>query len=149
MIVVKRRWLLGALLGVWPCAGLLLYSGAAPAAAESERSLLLISLDGLRPDYVLKADEHGLKIPNLRRLLREGAHASGVRGVLPTVTYASHTTLLTGVWPAKHHIYSNLTFDPLSKNMEGWYWYSEDIAAPTIWEVAAKAGVTVGSVDGP
>jgi predicted AlkP superfamily pyrophosphatase or phosphodiesterase len=109
----------------------------------------MISLDGLRPDYVLKADEHGLKIPNLRRILREGAHASGVRGVLPTVTYSSHTTLITGVWPARHHIYSNVVFDPLGKNMEGWYWYSEDIAVPTIWEVAAKSGVPVGSVGWP
>jgi predicted AlkP superfamily pyrophosphatase or phosphodiesterase len=85
----------------------------------------------------------------LRRILHDGAHASGVRGVLPTVTYASHTTLLTGVWPARHHIYSNVVFDPLGKNMEGWYWYSEDIAVPTIWEVAAKSGVPVGSVGWP
>lgn len=148
-MVQSRRWFLVSLLAVWPCAGLLLYGGAAPAAPPSERSFLLISLDGLRPDYVTKADEHGLKIPNLRRILREGAHASGVRGVLPTVTYPSHTTILTGVWPAKHHIYSNLTFDPLGLNMGGWYWYSEDIAVPTIWEVAAKAGVPVGSVGWP
>jgi len=147
--VAKRRWFLFCLLAVGPLAGLVLRSGAAAAAPAPERSLLLISLDGLRPDYVLKADEHGLKIPNLRRILRDGAHASGVRGVLPTVTYASHTTILTGVWPDKHHIYSNLTFDPLGKNMEGWYWYAEDIAVPTIWEVAAKAGVPVGSVGWP
>src|SRR5205807_7599202 len=90
------------------------------------RALLLISIDGLRPDYVLKAGEHGLKIPRLRRILQEGAHATGVRGVLPTVTYPSHTTLLTGVWPAKHGIYSNLTFDPLGNNLNGWNWYSQD-----------------------
>jgi predicted AlkP superfamily pyrophosphatase or phosphodiesterase len=113
------------------------------------RALLLISIDGLRPDYVLQADEHCLKIPHLRGILREGAHASGVRGVLPTVTYPSHTTIVTGVWPAKHGIYSNLTFDPLGKNFEGWYWYSEDIAVPTLWEAAAKAGLTVGSVSWP
>jgi len=149
VIGANRRWLLVCLLAVGPLAGLILHSGAAAAAPQSERSLLLISLDGLRPDYVLKADEHGLKIPNLRRILREGAHASGVRGVLPTVTYASHTTIVTGVWPVKHDIYSNLTFDPLGKNMEGWYWYAEDIAVPTIWEAAAKAGVLVGSVGWP
>ena len=51
----------------------------------------------MRPDYVLKADEHGLKVPHLRRILKDGAHATGVRGVLPTVTYPSHTTILTGV----------------------------------------------------
>ena len=113
------------------------------------RSVLLISIDGLRPDYVFQADAHGLKIPHLRRILRDGAHASGVRGALPTVTYPNHTTLVTGVWPAKHGIYSNLTFDPLGKNFEGWYWYSEDIAVPTLWEAAAKAGLTVGSVSWP
>jgi predicted AlkP superfamily pyrophosphatase or phosphodiesterase len=115
----------------------------------SGRALLLISIDGLRPDYVLQADAHGLKIPHLRGLLREGAHASGVRGVLPTVTYPSHTTIVTGVWPAKHGIYSNHTFDPLGRNFEGWYWYSEDIAVPTLWEAAAKVGLTVGSVSWP
>ena len=92
--------------------------------------LAFISLDGLRPDYVLQADAHGLKIPHLRRILREGAHASGARGVLPTVTYPSHTTIVTGVWPAKHGIYTNTTFDPLGMNFEGWYWYSEDITVP-------------------
>ncbi|MGO9275907.1 MAG: alkaline phosphatase family protein [Terriglobia bacterium] len=115
----------------------------------SGHALLLISIDGLRPDYVLQADAHGLKIPHLRRILRDGVHATGVRGVLPTVTYPSHTTIATGVWPARHGIYSNQTFDPLGKNFEGWYWYSEDIAVPTLWEAAAKAGLTVGNVSWP
>ena len=115
----------------------------------AERALLLISIDGLRPDYVLQADAHGLKIPHLRAILRDGAHASGVRAVLPTVTYPDHTTIVTGVWPVKHGIYSNQTFDPLGKNFEGWYWYSEDIQVPTLWEAAAKAGLTVGSVSWP
>jgi predicted AlkP superfamily pyrophosphatase or phosphodiesterase len=115
----------------------------------SAQSLLLISIDGMRPDYVLKADEHGLKIPHLRRLLKDGAHATGVRGVLPTVTYPSHTTILTGVWPVKHHIYSNVVFDPLDRNLAGWMWYAEDIAVPTLWQAASKAGLVVGSVSWP
>jgi len=53
----------------------------------------------MRPDYVFKADRYRLKIPHLRRLLSDGAHALGVRGVVATVTYPSHTTILTGVWP--------------------------------------------------
>src|SRR4029077_9449114 len=96
----------------------------------SQNALLLISLDGMHPDYVLKANEHGLKIPHLRRVLADGVHATGVRGVLPTVTYPSHTTILTGVWPSKHGIYSNLVTDPFSKNLDGWYWYAEDIHVP-------------------
>src|SRR5690242_7478270 len=92
---------------------------ATPARPQS--ALLVISLDGMRPDYVTGADRHNLKIPHLRRLLAEGAHATGVRGVLPTVTYPSHTTILTGVWPMKHGIYSNVVTDPPGKNLDGWY----------------------------
>src|SRR5579871_5384942 len=126
---------------------LLVASQCLPALSQS--ALLVISLDGMRPDYVLKADEHGLKIPHLRKLLADGAHASGVKGVLPTVTYPSHTTMLTGVWPNRHGIYSNVVTDPLGKNLDGWYWYAEDIRVPTLWEVAARAGFKVGSVSWP
>src|ERR1700722_9229797 len=119
-----------------------------PLVAQSHNALVVISIDGMRPDYVLKADEHGLKIPHLRRLMKDGAYATGVRGVLPTVTYPSHTTILTGVWPVKHHIYSNVVFDPLDLNLAGWMWYSEDIAAPPLWH-ASKAGRIVGSVSWP
>jgi predicted AlkP superfamily pyrophosphatase or phosphodiesterase len=115
----------------------------------SAQTLVVISIDGMRPDYVLKADEHGLKIPHLRRIMNAGAYATGVRGVLPTVTYPSHTTILTGVYPAKHHIYSNVVFDPLNLNMAGWMWYSEDIAVPTLWDAASKAGMVTGSVSWP
>jgi predicted AlkP superfamily pyrophosphatase or phosphodiesterase len=100
----------------------------APASQGQEQTpptlLLMISIDGLRPDYVTAADAHGVKIPHLRRFLKEGAYAEGVQGVVPTVTYPSHTTLVTGVWPVKHGILANTTFDPLRKNQEGWYWYS-------------------------
>jgi len=124
-------------------------SGPMAAHRAGQRALLLISIDGMRPDYVSAEGAHGLKIPNLRRIFAEGAHASGVRGVLPTVTYPSHTTILTGVWPAKHGIFNNLTFDPTGTNFEGWYWYSEEIQSLTLWEAAAKAGYRVGSVSWP
>ncbi len=119
------------------------------AQTPPDRALLVISIDGMRPDYVSAANQHGLKIPNLRRIHETGAHARGVRGVLPTVTYPSHTTIMTGVWPARHGIFANETFDPLGKNQNGWYWYSEDIRVPTLWEAAAKAGYVVGSVSWP
>ncbi len=111
--------------------------------------LVVISIDGLRPDYITAADAHGAKVPNLRRLLKEGTYAEGVEGVVPTVTYPSHTTLVTGVWPAKHGIFANTTFDPLQNNYQGWYWYAEDIRVPTLWDAAAKAGRTTASVQWP
>src|SRR5262245_19396585 len=111
--------------------------------------VVMISIDGLKPDYVLDADKHGLKIPHLRRFLKEGAFATGVRGVVPTVTYPSHTTLVTGVSPSRHGILANTPFDPYGKNWGGWYWYAEDIRVPTLWDAAAAAGLTSASVDWP
>ena len=131
--------------------------GVSMTAAAQQPSLkparqplvLLISIDGLKPEAVLQADAHHLKVPNLRRMVADGVYADGVIGVLPTLTYPSHTTLLTGVSPAVHGIYSNTTFDPLNKNAQGWYWYSEDIKVPTLWDAAHKAGITTANVYWP
>ncbi|HKN74750.1 MAG TPA: alkaline phosphatase family protein [Candidatus Acidoferrum sp.] len=123
---------------------------ATNAVAQQQTPLLvMISVDGMRPDYITEADAHGAKVPNLRRFLKEGTYAEGVVGVVPTVTYPSHTTLVTGVWPAKHGILANTTFDPLRQNQEGWYWYTEDIRVPTLWDVAAAAGRTTASIQWP
>ena len=122
---------------------------ASPQPAPARPAVLLISIDGLHPGNVLEADRYGLKIPTLRRLLREGAHATAVRGVLPTVTYPSHTTMLTGLWPARHGIPNNVPFDPLNRNQGVWYRYAEDIKAPTLWDAARAAGYVVGSVSWP
>lgn len=111
--------------------------------------LLLISIDGLHPDYVTQADRYALKIPTLRRLMNTGSHATGVVGVVPTVTYPSHTTMVTGVSPAKHGIHSNTTFDPTGANRDGWYWYAEDIKAPTLWAAATRAKLRTASVNWP
>ena len=111
--------------------------------------IVLISIDGLKPDYVIDADKHGLKLPNLRRILAEGAHATGVTGVLPTVTYPSHATMVTGVSPDAHGIIANSPFDPFSKNMNGWYWYADDLKVPTLWDACAKMRLTTSSVDWP
>jgi predicted AlkP superfamily pyrophosphatase or phosphodiesterase len=111
--------------------------------------VLLISIDGLRPGDVLDAAQRGLKVPNLRSFVAKGAYATGVVGVLPTVTYPSHTTLMTGVSPARHGIVSNTTFDPLSINQGGWYWYAEDNKARTLWDAAHDAGLTTGNVHWP
>ena len=114
---------------------LLLFTSVAPSQTVPTRRrasvqktartpVIMLSIDGLKPDYVTDADKHGLKIPNLRRLMKEGAYASGVTGVTPTVTYPSHTTLVTGVAPARHGILTNTPLDPFSKNQSGWNWYA-------------------------
>jgi predicted AlkP superfamily pyrophosphatase or phosphodiesterase len=111
--------------------------------------VLMISIDGLKPEYVIEADARGLHIPYLRSLLRDGSYAEGVAGVWPTVTYPSHTTIMTGVSPAEHGIYNNLEFDP-GKNYSGaWYWYAAEIRVPTLWQAAHQAGLGTASVGWP
>jgi predicted AlkP superfamily pyrophosphatase or phosphodiesterase len=114
----------------------------------SQRGLVLISIDGLPPDYVI-GPARQITIPNLRRILKEGVHASGVRGVLPTSTYPSHTTVITGAHPATHGIESNKPFDPFGRNPDEWHWYSEDIRVPTLWEAAVRGGYVTGNVAWP
>lgn len=133
----------------------LLRSGLAAAAlmfaagAAQAHPVLMISIDGLRPGDVLEAPQRGLAVPNLRRFLVDGAYADGVTGVLPTVTYPSHTTLITGATPAHHGIVNNNSFDPLQINAEGWMWYAQDIRVPTLWDAAHAAHLTVGNVHWP
>jgi predicted AlkP superfamily pyrophosphatase or phosphodiesterase len=130
-------------------ASLVVFAFACCTSISWARTVVVISIDGMRPDYVTQAGRHGLKLPNLTRFMTQGAYADGVVGVAPTVTYPSHTTLMTGVWPAEHGIVTNQTFDPLRKNMSGWHWYASQIRVPTLWEAASKAGIVVASVNWP
>ncbi|HEY6618403.1 MAG TPA: ectonucleotide pyrophosphatase/phosphodiesterase [Steroidobacteraceae bacterium] len=133
------------------CVVLLLICRAAAAnePATAPPMLLLISVDGMKPEAVIDAPSHGLKVPNLRAFMADGAYARGVRGVLPTLTYPSHTTLLTGASPAKHGIIDNTTFDPKMRNQQGWYWYTEDIKVPTLWDAASAANLKTANIYWP
>jgi predicted AlkP superfamily pyrophosphatase or phosphodiesterase len=111
--------------------------------------VLMISVDGMKPEYVLEADARGLRIPYLRSLLAEGAYARGVVGVWPTVTYPSHTTLVTGATPAQHGILANSEFDPQRRFKESWFWYAAQIRVPTLWQAVHTAGLTTASVGWP
>ncbi|HEX3397196.1 MAG TPA: ectonucleotide pyrophosphatase/phosphodiesterase [Steroidobacteraceae bacterium] len=142
--VIRRRVASRALLAL-PLLLLAIAAGNRPVAA----SVLMISVDGLKPEYVLDADAHGLKIPFLRGLMRDGAYARGVTGVWPTVTYPSHTTLLTGVSPAEHGIYNNLEFDPKNTFANAWYWYAQQIRVPTLWQAAHEAKISTASIGWP
>jgi predicted AlkP superfamily pyrophosphatase or phosphodiesterase len=125
-------------------AALLLWPVMAQAAP-----VLMISVDGLRPADVLDAKARGIKLPTLSKLAEDGVYATGVRNVLPTVTYPDHTTLITGVWPSRHGIAGNLIFDPLQQNMGGWYWYARDIKVRTLWDAVHDQGGKVASLSWP
>ena len=128
---------------------LALAAGMAVPMAAHAAPVLMISIDGLRPLDVIEADQRGFEAPNLKAIMQAGIYSTGVRNSLPTVTYPNHTTLITGVWPAKHGIANNTVFDPERKNMSGWYWYASDIKVPTLWDAVHKAGGKTASLGWP
>lgn len=127
---------------------IILAAPAAPAqdSQNAPRQVVLISIDGLRPDFYRSAD---FDAPTLKKLADEGAWAEGAVTVFPSVTYPSHTTLVTGVSPARHGILSNTVFTWEKGPTAAWYWETKDIKVPTLWHKAKAAGKTVAIVRWP
>lgn len=98
-------------------------------ATKQTRHVVIITIDGFRPDFYL---DSSWQAPHLRAMLASGTHAKGVNSVFPSMTYPSHTTIITGVWPARHGIYYNNMFEPEGSN----YWNAHSIKVPTLWQLA-------------
>lgn len=118
-------------------------------AARPEH-VILISVDGMPPDYYTAPEKLGLRVPTLTMLKQGGAYAEGVEGVYPTVTYPQHTTMVTGLRPAAHGIVQNRIFEaPSAPQTKYWYWYANALKAETLWTVAKKAGLTTAAIGWP
>ena len=115
------------------------------ALAAQPRKLLVISVDGLDTRYLHDADRLSLRIPTLRRLAREGTLAAGVVGVVPTVTWPSHTTIITGVESSEHGITSN---DQPGQPGQRW-WFVKFLKARTLWQAAAEKKLKTAAVYWP
>ena len=124
-----------------------LATGANPRAEEPARHVVMISIDGLRPVFYTQPGP--AKIPTIRRLMQQGAWARGVTGVLPSVTYPSHTTLITGVLPARHGIFDNRILDPEGTSNMAWFWYARDIRVTTLPAAIRARGLTAAAVSWP
>lgn len=125
---------------------------AQPQSTQPRRDahVIVISIDGLVPDYYLEPARLGLRVPTLTKMKLGGAYAEGVEGVFPSVTYPAHTTLITGVRPAVHGIVQNRIFEaPTEPQTREWYWFSEAVKTETLWSMAKKAGLVTGSVGWP
>jgi len=144
MLRTPQRLLVVVIVGL---VGLTCVRPGVRAQRDEARRVVMISIDGLKPSVYTKAGP--AKIPTLRRLMQEGAYASGVIGVLPTVTYPSHTTMITGVPPVLHGIYNNRILDPEDTSNASWYWYARDIKVPTLPGVVKARGLTTAAVSWP
>lgn len=69
-------------------------------------TVILISLDGFRYDYVDKFSP-----PTLNRLAKEGVRAKWMIPSFPTKTFPNHYTIATGLYPQNHGIVENNVYD--------------------------------------
>ncbi len=85
--------------------------GCAPESRRPSSSfdptVILISFDGFRNDYIDKTDT-----PNLRRFVEGGVRAQGMIPAFPSKTFPNHYTIVTGLYPAHHGIVGNTMYDP-------------------------------------
>jgi len=118
------------------------------SASVADRHVVVISVDGMRASAYVALSPRA-RIPNLLRLKEEGSFAEGVEGVYPTVTYPSHTTIVTGRMPAEHGIYTNLSSRQPGKNANDWFWLADAIKVPTLWDEARQHHLTSSAVSWP
>jgi len=109
-----------------PAAGVSYHSELPPwkAAPGIARHVLIISVDGMRPDGITAA-----QAPNLLSLLQRGAHATHAETVRPSITLPSHTAMLTGLDFKNHGVVWN-NYRP------------GHIAHPTVFSIARDAGLS-------
>ncbi len=75
-------------------------AGRVQAPAPAAKYLVLIVMDGFRPDYMTLAPMH-----HVHALMRSGTtYTRGWVGQLETETPTSHATLATGTYPREHHV---------------------------------------------
>src|SRR5689334_9204635 len=95
---------------------------------------LIVSIDGLRPDVLLRA-----KTPRIHDLYEHGSFSFWARTTALSTTLPSHTSMLTGLIPRRHEVEWNWDL-PLAKPV---YPHGQ-----TLFEVAKKAGYSTAMAAG-
>jgi len=118
------------------------------SAMSAPPLLVMLSIDGLRADLV---DDPTLDLPALRGLIARGARARRMVAVFPTVTWPCHTSIVTGVSPARHGVLGNLVFDRASGRPLEHYGdrTSAPVQAPTLWDRLHARGERTAGVCWP
>lgn len=88
--------------------------------------IILISVDGLRPDSINKA-----RAKNLQWLIKNGVSFKNARTIRPSITLPAHTSMLTGLLPEQHGI----TWNDYDQNYGA-------VKHPTALELAHDRGLT-------
>ena len=108
-------------------------------------TVILISIDGMRADYLDKYAP-----PELTRLANEGVRAKWMIPAYPTKTFPNHYTVATGLYPGNHGLVENNMWDPTTGKTFGLHdrtavedpmWWGGE----PIWVTAQKQGRIAGA----
>tara|TARA_B100001123_G_scaffold451078_1_gene626618 strand:- start:115 stop:1245 length:1131 start_codon:yes stop_codon:yes gene_type:complete len=107
---------------------------------------VLVSFDGFRPDYLDRVN-----VPAFNHLSRQGTVAKGLMSVFPSITFSSHYSIATGLYPEHHGIVGNRFYDPDRKKdfnyrntddvQDGSWWRGEPL-----WVTAELQGMVTASI---
>lgn len=99
---------------------------------------LLITIDGFDPSYL-----NFPHLPTLQRLRAEGATCLQSETTFPTLTTACMASLLTGTYPATHHVPASAFYDKATdRRIDA----PRRLASPTIAEILRADGRTCAAV---
>ncbi|WP_251546767.1 alkaline phosphatase family protein [Limosilactobacillus caecicola] len=107
----------------------------------TQNKLVVISLDSMGFRDLNELRE---LVPHFDQLINRGTWVKKVRGIFPTLTYPSHTSIITGQYPAVHGIVNNTKLQPRRLSPD-WYWYRKDVRAMPLYDVAQQAGMTTAA----
>ncbi len=122
---------------------------ASPAA--DVKHVVLVSVDGLAASYL---DDPKADMPTLRRLRKLGASADGMITSFPSVTWPSHTSLITGTRPRTHGVLANTVFDRRSRQPVVYIGdpvltKEQTVHVETLYDAAHAAGLKTAAVIWP
>ena len=100
--------------------------------------VVLISIDGFRPDYLKRGNS-----PTLDGLVDGGASAKGLISAFPSVTFPNHYSMVTGLFPDHHGIVNNVMFDPTVPGQPFSLASRDALANPAWWNEGTPIWVTL------
>jgi predicted AlkP superfamily phosphohydrolase/phosphomutase len=107
--------------------------------------LVILGLDGATWTVLDPMRQRGL-MPNLDALLARSAYGT-LRSIIPPVTSAAWTTMMTGCNPARHGVFDHRYFDAAAGQMK--VNHSGRVRVPTVWHLISQAGRPVVSLNLP
>jgi len=145
-MILRRPLLL--IVATLVCFGLQNLAGFGLESPRKDRTVVLVSIDGLANFYL---DDPRAEMPTIRRLAAEGARADGMVSVFPSVTWCAHATISTGVWPSRHGVFANDFIDRNTKQKvtllcDPVYDKEQILQSPTIYDVVHRAGLITAGV---